>query len=81
MNRKDFLKRLGLLSTTAIAAPAILAEQSQIATTKSVEQSQIATTKSVERMRFHNDGRVTVRDKCGFLSSTDWNAFNSNEKK
>lgn len=54
MNRKQFLKRLGLLSTTAIAAPAILAEQSQIATTK-----------SVERMRFHNDGRVTYRDKYG----------------
>ena len=57
MNRKQFLKRLGLLSTTAIAAPAILAEQSQIATTK--------TTESVERMRFHNDGRVTYRDKYG----------------
>ena len=54
MNRRDSLKRLGLLSTTAIAAPAILAEQSQIATTK-----------SVERMRFHNDGRVTSRDKHG----------------
>lgn len=54
MNRKQFLKRLGLLSTTAIAAPAILAEQSQIATTK-----------PVERMRFHNDGRVTYRDKYG----------------
>jgi hypothetical protein len=57
MNRKQFLKRLGLLSTTAIAAPAILAEQSQIATTKPTE--------SVERMRFHNDGRVTYRNKYG----------------
>jgi hypothetical protein len=47
MNRKDFLKRLGLLSTTAIAAPAILAEQSQIATTK-----------SVERMRIYASGNV-----------------------
>ena len=56
MNRKDFLKRLGLLSTTAIAAPAILADNLQ---------SQPATTKSVERMRFHNDGRVTSRDKYG----------------
>ena len=54
MNRKQFLKRLGLLSTSAIAVHAILAEQSQIATTK-----------SVERMRFHNDGRVTARDKYG----------------
>ena len=56
MNRKNFLKRLGLLSTTAIAAPAILADNLQ---------SHIATTKSVERMRFHNDGRVTYRDKYG----------------
>lgn len=49
MNRKDFLKRLGLLTITT------LAEQSQVATTN----------KSVERMRFHNDGRVTARDKHG----------------
>ena len=56
MNRKDFLKRLGLLSTTAIAAPAILSDNLQ---------SQPATTKSVERMRFHNDGRVTYRNKYG----------------
>jgi hypothetical protein len=53
MNRKDFLKRLGLLSTTAIAAPAILAEtlQSQPATTK-------ITTESVERMRIYASGNV-----------------------
>jgi hypothetical protein len=57
MNRKSFLKRLGLLTTSAIAAPEILAHQSQIATTKPTE--------SVERMRFHNDGRVTYRDKHG----------------
>jgi hypothetical protein len=52
MNRKDFLKRLGLLSTTAIAAPAILADklQSQIATTKPTE--------SVERMRIYASGNV-----------------------
>jgi hypothetical protein len=56
MNRKQFLKRLGLLSTTAIAAPEILADNLQ---------SQSETTESVERMRFHNDGRVTSRDKHG----------------
>jgi hypothetical protein len=41
MNRKDFLKRLGLLSTTAIAAPAILADnlQSQVATTKNLQKT------------------------------------------
>jgi len=54
MNRKIFLKRLGLLT---ISAPVILSEtlQSQPATTN----------ESVERMRFHNDGRVTYRDKHG----------------
>ena len=52
MNRKQFLKRLGLLSTTAIAAPAILAEtlQSQPETTKPTE--------SVERMRIYASGNV-----------------------
>jgi hypothetical protein len=52
MNRKQFLKRLGLLSTTAIAAPVILAEtlQSQVATTKPTE--------SVERMRIYASGNV-----------------------
>ena len=41
MNRKDFLKRLGLLTTTAVITPEILAEQSQVATTKSVERMRI----------------------------------------
>jgi hypothetical protein len=52
MNRKDFLKRLGLLTTTAVVIPTILAEQSQVATTK-----------SVERMRITSSGNV----KIGFL--------------
>ena len=46
MNRKDFLKRLGLLTTTAVVSPIILAEQSQLATTN----------KSVERMRIGSNG-------------------------
>jgi len=50
MNRKDFLKRLGLLTTTAVVSPIILAEQSQFATTKPTE--------SVERMRIYSSGRV-----------------------
>jgi hypothetical protein len=41
MNRKDFLKRIGLLTTTAEMSPEILAEQSQLATTN----------EPVERMR------------------------------
>jgi len=44
MNRKQFLKRLGLLT---ISAPAILADNLQ---------SQPATTKSVERMRIGSNG-------------------------
>jgi hypothetical protein len=62
MNRKQFLKRLGLLSTTAIAAPAILADQSQIATTKITTDltSDTANVKiipgSQERMRIGSNG-------------------------
>lgn len=52
MNRKDFLKRLGLLTTTAVVSPIILAEQSQVAPTK-----------SVERMRITSSGNVRI----GFL--------------
>jgi len=54
MNRKQFLKRLGLLSTTAIAAPAILAEQSQIATTNTANIKLVAG--SQERMRIGSNG-------------------------
>ena len=48
MNRNKFLKRLGLLTTTAVASPIILAEQSQFATTN----------EPVERMRIgsNSDG-------------------------
>ena len=48
MNRKDFLKRLGLLTTTAVVTPAILAEQSQLATSN----------EPVERMKIYSSGRV-----------------------
>lgn len=50
MNRKDFLKRLGLLTTTAVVSPIILAEQSQVATTK-----------PVERMRITSSGNVRIQ--------------------
>ena len=67
MNRKQFLKRLGLLSTTAIAAPAILADnlQSQVATTKITTDStsDTANIKLVpgpqERMRIGSNGDST----------------------
>lgn len=66
MNRKDFLKRLGLLTTTAVVSPVILAEQSQIATTKiTIDSTSDADYKSlgVERMRICSSGNV----KIGFL--------------
>jgi hypothetical protein len=64
MNRKQFLKRLGLLSTTAIAAPAILADnlQSQPATTKITTDSTSDTANikikpgGQERMRIGSNG-------------------------
>jgi hypothetical protein len=62
MNRKDFLKRLGLLSTTAIAAPAILADnlQSQVATAKITIKSSTYPDHGigVERMRIYTSGNV-----------------------
>jgi hypothetical protein len=62
MNRKQFLKRLGLLSTTAIAAPAILADnlQSQPATTKITIKSSTYPDPGigVERMRIYASGNV-----------------------
>ena len=62
MNRKDFLKRLGSLSTTAIAAPSILAEtlQSQPATTKITIKSSTYPDHGigVERMIIYASGNV-----------------------
>lgn len=66
MNRKDFLKRLGLLTTTAVVSPIILAEQSQVATTKiTIDSTSDADYKSlgVERMRISSSGNVRI----GFL--------------
>jgi signal transduction histidine kinase len=62
MNRKDFLKRLGLLSTAAVATPVLLTEtlQSQSATTKPVE--------SVERARFGADGSFMMKDLDGNIT-------------
>jgi len=51
MNRKQFLKRLGLLT---ISAPAILAEQSQIATTNTANIKLVPG--SQERMRIGSNG-------------------------
>jgi hypothetical protein len=76
MNRKQFLKRLGLLSTTAIAAPAILAEQSQIATTKITIKSSTYPDPGigVERMRIYasgNAGMGILNPKQKFIIRND----------
>lgn len=66
MNRKDFLKRLGLLTTTTLVSPTILAEQSQVATKKiTIDSTSDADYKSlgVERMRISSSGNVRI----GFL--------------
>ncbi len=62
MNRKDFLKRLGLLSTAAVATPVLLTEtlQSQSATTKPAE--------SIERARFGADGSFMMKDSNGNIT-------------
>lgn len=63
MNRKDFLKRLGLLTTTAVVSPIILAEQSQVATTKiTIDSTSDADYKSLglERMRITSSGNVRI---------------------
>jgi hypothetical protein len=62
MNRKDFLKRLGLLSTVAISTPVLLTEtlQSQSATTKPAE--------SIERARFGADGSFMMKDSNGNIT-------------
>ena len=55
MNRKDFLKRLGLLSTVAIATPVLL-------------DSKPTTQKNVERARFGADGSLILKDKYGNIT-------------
>ena len=55
MNRKDFLKRLGLLSTIAITTPALL-------------DSKPTPPKDVERARFGSDGSLILRDKYGNIT-------------
>jgi hypothetical protein len=62
MNRKDFLKRLGLLSTAAVATPVLLTDtlKSQSATVKPDE--------SVERARFGADGSFMMKDSHGNIT-------------
>ena len=55
MNRKDFLKRLGLLSTVAITTPALL-------------DSKPTPPKDVERARFGSDGSLILKDKYGNIT-------------
>ena len=62
MNRKNFLKRLGLLTTSAIAAPMLLAEKSQPATTKITIKSSTYPDPGigVERMRIYDSGNIGI---------------------
>ncbi len=63
MKRKDFLKMLGLLTTTAVVSPTILADQSQVASTKiTIDSTSDADYKSlgVERMRICSSGNVRI---------------------
>ena len=55
MNRKDFLKRLGLLSTVVVATPALL-------------DPEPAPPKDVERARFGSDGSLILKDKYGNIT-------------
>jgi hypothetical protein len=55
MNRKDFLKRLGLLSTVAVTTPILL-------------DSKPTPPKDVERARFSSDGSLILRDKYGNIT-------------
>ena len=55
MNRKQFLKRLGLLSTVAISTPILL-------------DSKPTPPKDVERARFGSDGSLILKDKYGNIT-------------
>jgi hypothetical protein len=55
MNRKDFLKRLGLLSTIAITTPVLL-------------DPEPTPPKNVERARFGSNGSLILKDKYGNIT-------------
>ena len=55
MDRKDFLKRLGLLSTVAITTPVLL-------------DPEPTPPKDVERARFGSDGSLILKDKYGNIT-------------
>ena len=55
MNRKDFLKRLGLLSTVVVVTPVLL-------------DSKPTPPKNVERARFGADGSLILKDKYGNIT-------------
>ena len=55
MNRKDFLKRLGLLTTVVVVNPVLL-------------DSKPTPPKDVERARFGSDGSLILKDKYGNIT-------------
>ena len=72
MNRKDFLKRLGLLSTVAVTTPILLSSkddkpQPQVTSSTPFDSSLIKV-EGVERARFGNDGSLILKDKYGNIT-------------
>jgi hypothetical protein len=72
MNRKDFLKRLGLLSTVAVTTPILLSskdDKPQPQTTSSTPfDSSLIKVEGVERARFGADGSLILKDKYGNIT-------------
>jgi hypothetical protein len=65
MNRKDFLKRLGLLSTAAVATPILLSSKDDKPKIQITSSSYPDHGLGVERMRFYSNGSVIMRDGHG----------------
>jgi hypothetical protein len=72
MNRKQFLKRLGLLSTVAITTPVLLSSkddkpQPQV-TSPTPFDSSLIKVEGVERARFDVDGSLIMKDLNGNIT-------------
>lgn len=68
MNRKDFLKRLGLLSTVAIVTPALLSSKDDKPKIQITSSSYPDHGLGVERARFGADGSLILKDKYGNIT-------------
>ena len=68
MNRKDFLKRLGLLSTVAVTTPILLSSKDDKPTPQITSSSYPDHGLGVERARFGADGSLILKDKYGNIT-------------